>query len=799
MVRGKWRKSLAILLSASVIMGDAVIVQAAEDIPVIIEEGQTENEAAEEADADSSESEVISEESPELSEQGISEGQELTGGTGEHEMSIEVPRIQDAMGEYGRDYMSELPASFDLREQGKMSSVKDQNPDNTCWAFAALSAAESNLLMDGAAAEPDLSELQFVHFFYNKPTDPLGGTRGDKNVIIQNNQDALSNGGNLYTTALTAMEWMGLVDESLMPYTDRDSGTAWADNLAYNQNSTVIRNVEWMSTMDRTILKRYLMEKGAGVISYWYSSRYYNSETHAYYNPNSTAVGASGHAVTIAGWDDNYSRENFKEAYRPASDGAWLVKNSWGTGSDDEGYFWMSYEEARLNISSGVAVFYDAQPAADSWEHNYQYDGNGSLTYNKPFFTGTGMANMFTAQGTEYLEAVSVATWQPLQDYTLRVYKNPAKGKPESGELVASQSGTFVTGGYHTVELDQKTYLNKGDTFSVVADFTGGGVNVPLLCAIQDSWDWVKFESQASEGQSYINGGSGSWISLGTMGNCRIKAYTSDAEAVEKISLNKSQIYLRPGKTQALTSTLSPSDTGSDVKWTSSNTKVAKVDGNGKVTAVADGTAKITATAVKGNKTASCSVKVAAILKTPALTKAVPTAYNQIQISWKKTEGADGYRIYRKTTTSGYHLWKTVKGKSTISVKGSATCGKTYIYTVRAYQNFNGKTTLSGYVKKGIKGIAVPVAPKLVKASYSKGRATVTWKKVAGAKKYYIFRKSGAKGKYVRCGTVYGGSTTVFREKLSKNKNYIYTVRACSVVSGKTVRGKYLSEGIKLK
>lgn len=798
MARGKWKKSLAALLSATVIMGDAAIVTAAgpEDAPIITEEGQAEEN--EEID----QPEVISEvtdESDVAEEQDNAQEQESAGGTGEHEMSIDVPSIQDAMGEYGWDYISDLPATFDLREQGKVSSVKNQNPDNTCWAFAALSAAESNLLLKGAAAEPDLSELQFAYFFYNKPTDPLGGTAGDKNVIADQRQDALSNGGNLYTTALTAMEWMGLVDESLMPYTSRESEIPWQDSLAYDQNSTVIRNVDWMSTKDRTILKQYLMEKGAGVISYWYSSRYYNSDTHSYYNPNSTSTGASGHAVTIVGWDDNYPRENFKEAYRPASDGAWLVKNSWGTESDDEGYFWMSYEEERLNISSGVAVFYDAVSVEDSWEHNYQYDGNASLTYDDSFFSGTGMANVFTAQGAEYLEAASVATWNPLQDYTLRVYKNPQKGKPESGELVASQRGTFVTAGYHTVELEQKIYLNKGDTFSVVADFTAGGVNVPLLCAIEDSWAWVRFESQSSEGQSYINRGNGSWTSLGTSGNCRIKAYTSDAEAVDKISLNKSQLYLRPGKTQILTSTMLPSDTGSEVKWTSSNTKVAKVDANGKITAVADGTAKITATAVKGNKTAVCNVKVAAVLKTPALNKPVPTAYNQIQVSWKKTAGADGYRIYRKTATSGYHLWKTVKGKNTVSVKGAAACGKTYIYTVRAYQSFNGKVSLSGYVKKGIKGIAVPVAPRLVKAKYSKGKATVTWKKVAGAKKYYVFRKSGAKGKYVRCGTVYGGNTTVFREKLSKNKNYIYTVRACGVVSGKTVYGKYNTGGIKLK
>ena len=43
-------------------------------------------------------------------------------------------------------------------------------------------------------------------------------------------------------------------------------------------------------------------------------------------------------AVTIIGWDDNYSRENFLDDHMPPADGAWLVKNSWGSGENDFPY-----------------------------------------------------------------------------------------------------------------------------------------------------------------------------------------------------------------------------------------------------------------------------------------------------------------------------------------------------------------------------------------------------------------------------------------------------------------------------
>lgn len=62
----------------------------------------------------------------------------------------------------------------------------------------------------------------------------------------------------------------------------------------------------------------------------------------------STAVKSSNHCVTIIGWDDNYSRLNFPSSHRPKSDGAWLVANSYGSKTDENGYFWLSYEEPSI-------------------------------------------------------------------------------------------------------------------------------------------------------------------------------------------------------------------------------------------------------------------------------------------------------------------------------------------------------------------------------------------------------------------------------------------------------------------
>ena len=81
---------------------------------------------------------------------------------------------------------------------------------------------------------------------------------------------------------------------------------------------------------------------------------------------------------------------------------------------------------------------------------------------------------------------------------------------------------------------------------------------------------------------------------------------------VASVSL-KSSIQLKVGESETLTPTFTPSDaTNKSVKWKSSNSSVAAVDDNGKVTAKAVGSATITVTTDDGGKTAQCSVTVTA-------------------------------------------------------------------------------------------------------------------------------------------------------------------------------------------
>ena len=94
-------------------------------------------------------------------------------------------------------------------------------------------------------------------------------------------------------------------------------------------------------------------------------------------------------------------------------------------------------------------------------------------------------------------------------------------------------------------------------------------------------------------------------------GNIKAKCTVKCIVPTDGVELSKTSVSLQKGKTKTLSATVSPTyATIKDVSWTSSNTKVATVDKNGKVTAVGKGTAIITCTTKNGGYKATCTVKV---------------------------------------------------------------------------------------------------------------------------------------------------------------------------------------------
>lgn len=185
-------------------------------------------------------------------------------------------------------------------------------------------------------------------------------------------------------------------------------------------------------------------------------------------------------------------------------------------------------------------------------------------------------------------------------------------------------------------------------------------------------------------------------------------------------------------------------------------------------------------------------------LAAPILKSTSSQGYKSIKLSWKKTEGADGYRIYRKVSGGKWEKQATVTAL-TYTDKAAVT-GQTYLYTVKAYRKLNGKVVWSSYEKAGISGKAIPSKPSFTLSSTTKGKVKVNWKKISGATGYVVYRKNLKTGKWETVKMIKSGSTVSCTVTGTSQKKVFYTVRAYRTVNGKKVYSKYNTDvGIQVK
>lgn len=416
-------------------------------------------------------------------------------------------------------------------------SIRNQQQTNSCWAFARVSSLETNLALSNYKKGINLSkvydfserhmEYATSRYFLNDVENPNGYNR------------TVGDGGTRLMADSYLANGYGAVLESEMPFENNENIIDISQIQNKMISSQLYDTVDFPNYQNESDANRMAIMNQVKQHIQNYGSVYaglhgdsastsnfscYNNTTAAKFC-NNEKEHSENHAVSIIGWDDNYSIDNFNENARPTSKGAWIARNSWGeknvigTVSEfkklifnqfkdqciekgwntpekipneflnniatqngyiiedttvyekygDNGLIYISYEDVNISKEmSGIAKATDTV----NYEKIYSYDELGPSEGLQVNGSNIMLCNIFNKKtnGTEYLNQISL--YSP-ETYTCKVYVNPNGTSKTKNDLqfVSLKAGETekINTGYHTLEFSKPLKINS-DSFAVVVE-----------------------------------------------------------------------------------------------------------------------------------------------------------------------------------------------------------------------------------------------------------------------------------------------------------------------------------------
>lgn len=463
-------------------------------------------------------------------------------------------------------------------------------------------------------------------------------------------------------------------------------------------------------------IKEQLMNKRAVEIAFCADTSMPNQETEGKYISKNWAhytyeQDYASHAVTIVGWDDHYSKANFVEGHEPPEDGAWLVKNSWGAGTEEfpnygygnwgipneegqgTGYFWLSYYDQTLVMPEALEFL------ESNVDTSYYLDQHDLMPLTGVFDADLEQeactSNVFKAEVCETLRQISCQTSGPGTTVHYDIYLlQPNYEDPQDGVLVQSGEQAFDYGGFHKIELGSPEIIQRGQYYSIVlTQITSKGlynVSIPeglgeqeAKMADSDTWEigvinpgesYMKVDGQWTDysDKKFREKLFGNFIASSALDNFPIKGYSKEKDNLY-ISLpygNNISLDVSGNETTVIAARLKGSKdavvpAGTEISWAlapgSENviSLLPNTDDSSKaiVTALQPGVGYIVASAEGvGKQVIRVDVKLPCV---PEI-KSLKAGKKKLTVKW---------RIPDEDVSDGFEIQYRIKGKSAWKTK----------------------------------------------------------------------------------------------------------------------------------
>lgn len=436
-------------------------------------------------------------------------------------------------------------SSYSLNDKLNLR-VENQGGTTECWAFSSIKALETNLALSTGTRE--LENFSERHMDYATSKTFLDGI----NPIAYNRE--LGRGGLPVVSYAYLTNGTGAVPESEMPFEnnesqvnlseiDKKADTAVTDfislpsinkqfekdgsgntiSVKYTDRNGNEYTPETLAAA-RNIIKEQLVVNGAvSSITAANQNQYYNTQDSfraSNYNCNSTAE-RRDHAVTIVGWDDNYSRDNFAEGAKPSTDGAYLVLNSYGTENFNNGYLYISYEDYFIESET-----YGVQSTSKiDYDEIYQHDFFGGI-----YQVGTDQVSegyygtSFKRENLGYEETLNYVGVNLASYANLEIYVNPNGTSMNKEELVKVAETNMLSSGYHRINIDP-IKLNAEEFAVVIKQTTNSG---GFTFTVEAKADGTAFANVTSDGRCRYSINGNSWTKISEMSVPGLDTDTAD-------------------------------------------------------------------------------------------------------------------------------------------------------------------------------------------------------------------------------------------------------------------------------